>query len=131
MGKPRIAFTANAFVHALQTYGESLFNLVPVYDKLYVSEWHLCGNEEIIQAHLDDAWLKPLIEHWFDIIDPPPFGETDEIAILSKLDELYPDNVIIVVDKLREFSRLNRIYASDALITTEQLLLLLTRIKYD
>lgn len=131
MGKPRIAFTANAFVHALQTYGESLFKLVPIYDKLIVSEWHLCGNEEVVQAHLDDEWLRPLTEHWFDIIDPPPFGETDEITILSKLDELYPDNVIIVVDKLREFSRLNRIYASDALITTEQLLLLLTRIKYD
>lgn len=95
--------------------------MVPIYGKLYVSEWHLCGNREIVHAHLDDDWLKPLLHHWFDIIDPPPFGENDEITILSKLDQLYPDNVIVVVDKLREFSRLNRVYSNDELYTTEQL----------
>lgn len=119
--KPKIAFTANAFVHALQEYGEYLFDLVPIYGKLYVSEWHLCGNQDVVEAHLDADWLKPLLHHWFDIEDPPPFGETNEIAILSKLDQLYPDNVIVVVDKLREFSRLNRVYSNDELYTTEQL----------
>lgn len=119
--KPRIAFTANAFVHALQTYGENLFELVPTYGKLFVNEYHLCGHREITHAHLDEEWLKPLIHHWFEIADPPPFGETDEITILSKLDQLYPDNVIIVVDKLREYSRLNRVYANDELYTTEEL----------
>lgn len=119
--KPRIAFTANAFVHALQEYGEYLFDLVPIYGKLYVSEWHLCSNRDVVQAHLDADWLKPLLHHWFDITDPPPFGENDEITILSKLDQLYPDNVIVVVDKLGEFSRLNRVYSNDELYTTEQL----------
>lgn len=128
--KPRIAFTANAFVHALQTYGENLFELVPVYGKLFVNEHYLCGHREIIPAHLDEEWLAPLLRHWFDIQDPPPFGETDEIAILTKLDLLYPDNVIVVVDKLREYSRLNRIYANDELYTTEKLRELLCQVPY-
>lgn len=129
--KPRIAFTANAFIHALQKYGEHLFTLVPAYGKLFVNEYCLCGNEEVTRAHLDDEWMKPLVNHWFDIVDPPPFGETDEITILSKLDTLYPDNVIIVVDKLREYSRLNRVYANDELYTTEQLLELIMEVPYD
>ena len=129
--KPRIAFTTNAFVHALQTYGEQLFTLVPVYGKFFVNEHYLCGNREIVCSHLDDDWLKPLMNHWFDIVDPPPFGETDEITILSKLDELYPDNVIVVVDKLREYSRLNRIYANDELYTTEKLQELLFQVPYE
>lgn len=129
--KPRIAFTANAFVHALQTYGENLFELVPVYGKLFVNEHYLCGHKEITRAHLDEAWLAPLLQHWFDIQDPPPFGETDEIAILAKLDLLYPDNVIVVVDKLREYSRLNRVYSNDELCTTENVGELLRGLHYD
>lgn len=131
MQKPRIAFTSNAFIHALQTYGEQLFSLVPVYGKFFVNEHYLCGNRDVVRAHLDDEWLKPLMNHWFDIVDPPPFGETDEITILSKLDQLYPDNVIIVVDKLREYSRLNRVYANDELYTTEQLLDLIREVQYN
>ena len=131
MQKPRIAFTSNAFVHALQEYGEHLFSLVPVYGKFFVNEYYLCGHREVVRAHLDDEWLKPLINHWFDIVDPPPFGETDEITILSKLDTLYPDNVIVVVDKLREYSRLNRVYANDELYTTEQLLDLIREVPYE
>lgn len=118
---PRIAFTANAFVHALHFYGAHLFDLVPTYNKLYVSEIHLCNHPAIQQASLDDEWLSPLISHWFDIINPPPFGERDEITILAKLSNLYPDNIIIVVDKLQEYSRLNRIYSNDELYTTEKL----------
>lgn len=129
--KPRIAFTANAFVHALQTYGEALFLLVPTYGKLFVNEHYLCGNREIAQSHLDDEWLKPLMNHWFDIVDPPPFGESDEITILTKLDLLYPDNVIVVVDKLREYSRLNRVYSNDELYTTEDIGELLRGLHYD
>ena len=104
---------------------------MPAYGKLFVNEYCLCGNEEVTRAHLDDEWMKPLVNHWFDIVDPPPFGETDEITILSKLDTLYPDNVIIVVDKLREYSRLNRVYANDELYTTEQLLELIMEVPYD
>ena len=107
-----------------------MFELVPVYGKLFVNEHYLCGNREVVHSHLDDEWLKPLINHWFDIADPPPFGETDEIAILSRLDELYPDNVIVVVDKLREYSRLNRVYANDELYTTEELQELLSQVPY-
>ena len=129
MQKPRIAFTTNAFVHALQTYGENLFLLVPTYGKLFVNEHYLCGHREIVRSCLDDEWLKPLMNHWFDIIDPPPFGESDEIAILAKLDQLYPDNVIVVVDKLREYSRLNRVYANDELYTTEKLWSLIEEVK--
>lgn len=129
--KPRIAFTVNAFVHALQTYGEDLFLLVPTYGKLFVNEHCLCGNREIVCAHLDDEWLKPLMNHWFDIIDPPPFGETDEITILTKLDQLYPDNVIVVVDKLREYSRLNRVYSNDELYTTENIGELLRKLHHE
>ena len=122
MKKPKIAFTANAFVHALQIYGENLFlKLVPTYGKLFVNENTLCGQADIIQASISDEWLTPLINHWFEITNPPPFGETDEITILSKLDSLYPDNVIVVVDKLREFSRLNRVYSNDELYNVEQL----------
>lgn len=122
MNKPKIAFTANAFVHALQIYGENLFfKLVPIYGNLFVNENALCGQEYIIQASISDKWLAPLIDHWFEITNPPPFGETDEITILAKLDTLYPDNIIIVVDKLREFSRLNRVYSNDELYSVEQL----------
>lgn len=119
--KPVLAFTANAFVHCLQTYGENLFRLLEKYGKFYVSEWHLCGHREITHAHLDEEWVKPILTHWFDLIDPPPFGETDEITILSKLNDLHPDNVLVVVDKLREYSRLNRVYSNDELITTEDI----------
>ena len=121
MQKPRIAFTANAFVHALHTYGENLFELIPVHGKLFVDENTLCGHAEIVRAHLDDEWIKPIIHHWFEIESPPPFGYTDEISMLAKLSEIYPDNVVIVVDKLREYSRLNRVYANDELCNTEEL----------
>lgn len=119
--KPRIAFTSNAFITALREYEDDLFNLVKTYGKLYVSEYHLCQNPFIKNASLHCSWLTPLIDHWFDIQDPPPFGETDEITILTYLDKLYPDNIIIVVDRLEEYSRLNRIYSNDELYLVNDL----------
>lgn len=108
--------------------GEDLFELVPIYGKLFVSESHLCQNPEVAEAHLDDYWLQPLLHHWFDIIDSPYFEETDEIMKLSRLNELYPDNVIVVVDKLQEYSRLNRTYANDDLYTTDSIFELIQKV---
>lgn len=119
--QPKLAFTANAFVHCLQEYGESLFQLVKKHGKLYVCERALCEHPEVDTTSLTADWLKVLLNHWFDILDPPHREEYDEMASLVCLDSFYPDNVIVVVDKLREYSRLNRTYANDELITTEQL----------
>lgn len=118
--KPKFAFTANAFVHCLQTYGDKLFDLVPKYGKLYVNEKALCEHEQVVRTSLDEPWLRVLIDHWFDITDPDPSTHSleTELTILSELDKLYPDNLYVVVDKLREYSRLNRIYSDDELLTT-------------
>lgn len=124
--KPRIAFTSSAFVTALKEYDYHLFDLVKKYGKLFVSEHHLCINPEVKQTSIHCSWLLPLIQHWFDIQDPPPFGETDEITILAHLDKLYPDNIIIVVDKLEEYSRLNRVYSNDELYLVNDLYKLIT-----
>lgn len=117
--QPKLAFTANAFVHCLQEYGEGLFRLVKKYGKLYVCERALCEHPEVDTTSLTADWLQILLNHWFEILDPPHRDEYDEMASLVCLDSLYPDNVIVVVDKLREYSRLNRTYANDELITTE------------
>ena len=54
-----------------------------------------------------------------------------EDYIIKHSSQLYPDNVIVVVDKLREYSRLNRIYANDELYTTEKLQELLFQVPYE
>lgn len=119
--KPKLAFTTNAFVRALQTHGELIFQLVPIYGKLLVDEHALIGHPEIVNEHLDTPWLKALIDHWFDIKDPyvgiHAVSQEEELTNLIKLNHIEVDNVIVFVDKLSEYSALNRTYANDDLKT--------------
>lgn len=120
---PKIAFTAKALVRALQLYGEDMFKLVSIFGKLYVDEDKLC--EITHNSHLDEPWMKPIIEHWFDIRSYHDDIFASECEKLAMLDKDYPDNILVFVDTLAEYSKLNRIYASDELLTVDQLPLLL------
>lgn len=120
---PKIAFTAKAFVRALQLYGADVFKLVPFFGKLYVDENKLCALTR--DNHLDESWMKPIVEHWFDISNYHDDSFAAEWEKLVMLDKDYPDNIIVFVDSLSEYSKLNRTYASDELLTVDQLPLLL------
>lgn len=121
MQKSHIVFSVDAYIRAVQTYGNVLFSLVPEYGKFYVNEAKLCHHAEVDRAHLDDGWIKVIVKHWFDIQDFP-FGDYEnEIDAIRKLDHLYPDNVIVVVDKLREYAILNRTYSTNDIYSVEEL----------
>lgn len=120
---PKIAFTAKALVRALQLYGEDVFKLVPIFGKLYVDEDKLCSIT--CNDHLDELWIKPIVEHWFDIRNYYDDVFESECEKLAMLDKDYPDNILVFIDTLAEYSKLNRIYASDELLTVDQLPLLL------
>lgn len=121
---PKIAFTANAFVRALQTYGEDVFKLVPFFGKIRINEKALCCHPQIMKTSLTEEWMQSLLHHWFDIVDYFPEAIT-EMDGLKKLNSFDVDNVIVFVDTLYEYSTLNRTYATDELYTVDQLPLLL------
>ena len=125
--KPRIAFTADAYVKAIALYGERLFDLIPIYGKIIVIEEALIFNDQLENASLLDPVPAAIIAHWFDITDPTatllclnvdPSVELDRLAELNKI---YPDNVLIIMDNLRDYAVLNRTYAQDELLTLSQL----------
>lgn len=119
--KPKLMFTAGAFYQALARYGEDLFLLNKDYGPLYVTERALLDYPLIKTSHFPDPIPMLIKKHWFDIKDPPPNGESGELNILIEQDKFYPDNVIIFVDNLREFSILNRSYGHDDLKSIDQL----------
>lgn len=127
----KYAFTAKAFYNCLKRYGHRLFTLS---DKLYVVEYTLINlpelknttiqNNTVIQEYTDEIVAGIIYDHWFDIVSPPPFGLNEwkeELKILSHFQQTDPDNIIVVINDLRELSFLNRIYSNDELLTISEI----------
>lgn len=112
----RIAFTSDAFIHCLQLY-PNLFQLTNNHGKLLVGMNYLYQNEIIQNTSLDIPWLDNLRTNWFLVEDIPTSIAHTELTSLIALDKQYPDDLIIIVDKLEQYAKLNTVYGEDSLLT--------------
>ena len=117
----KFAFTSRAFLNAVDEYCDFLFSL----NEPMVLIDNLCTLPEIKYNDVSHSTtLKCIVKNWRNIKDIPPWGmhpQRDELKIMAKLNELYPDNVKIVYSTLEEYLFLNRVFGNDELLNITEL----------
>lgn len=120
--KPKYAFTANAFVRALEFWGQDLFTLPT---KIIVCEHSLLTHPAIKDVSSSISHVAALVhKHWYDIESPLTYGlsESDnEWQALERLANQHPDNVYLCIDTINELAYFSRVYASDELLNIAEL----------
>lgn len=115
------AFTSNALVDAVSLYGERLFKACRKKGvKIYIVEQALLSHPVAKMAL--SCGTEVLTKYWLDLHDAPPFGKTDELVVLSYLDQIHPDEIEIIVHNLYEYAWMNRNYANDEIFSVDSLL---------
>lgn len=126
--KPNFIFTADGLLQAIGWYGDELFSLdanglFVLEDALLhhpgVSKFPLCGND------FRSETLKILYNHWDELKFLPPWGfshpEREECTIIAKMNDVYPDNIIICVGSIKELAHLCKVYSKDDIIIADQI----------
>lgn len=118
----KYAFTTNAFITALNFWGEDLFRLP---GKLIVVEGSLLNHPLIREESIATNPIAALVyKHWFDIMSPISYGlnqETQEWQALERLQSEDPDNIYLCVDTINELAYFNRVYSNDELLNIADL----------
>ena len=64
--------------------------------------------------------LEVLYKHWYDIHFLPPWGfrnpAKNECQIIAKMNNVYPDNIILCIGNIAELSYFSRIYSNDEIV---------------
>lgn len=118
---PKYAFTANAFVKAIEYYGERLFALP---GKLIVVENALLEHPDVKdKSTVVDPVAAIITKHWFDIESPATYGLKDEQEwqALERLYDQHPDELYLCIDTLNELAYFNRVYSNDELLNIAEL----------
>lgn len=118
---PKYAFTANAFVKAIEYYGERLFTLP---GKLIVVENALLNHPDVKDmSTLVNPVAAIIHKHWFDIESPVIYGLTDnqEWQALERLYDHHPDELYLCIDTVNELAYFNRVYSNDELLNVVEL----------
>ena len=118
---PKYAFTANAFIKALEYYGENLFQLP---GKLIIVENALLEHPAVKDQSTIISPIAAMIhKHWFDIESPSMYGLNDEQEwqALERLYDRHPDELYLCIDTINELAYFNRVYSNDELLNIAEL----------
>lgn len=118
----KFAFTSRALWNAIDKYGDRLFEI----EEPRVLLDALCQLPELRFKDVASSWnLQCIVRHWHDLKDLPPWAmpptQENELKIIAKLDERYPDKVKVVYSTLEEYLFLNRVFGNDELLNVSEL----------
>ena len=115
----RLAFTATALFQGIHYYGEKFFKLTEKYGNLIVHEYSIATDPVLKDLPLTNSISKSIMEHWFNFQVECSSPLVNQFTYLKRLDKKYPDDLIVFVGNLAEFSVLNRTYGEDCLKSIE------------
>lgn len=114
------AFTADALYAAIEECGAHFFDTCrDAGVKLYIVEPAVLNHKNAFAV--PDSNIRVLMRYWHDLKDAPPFGYTNELVILTHLNQIHPDSVEVFVHNLYQYAWMNRTYSDDNIHTVNEL----------